>query len=693
MKRDFLFEIGTEELPSGYIIPALKEMKAMLEKGFEDAGIKFDGIEVFGSPRRLTAMVRGLSVFGEGRVEEVAGPPSSAAFDEDGRPTRTAIGFARAHGVDPSELVVKETPKGKRVFVVKRVSGVKTISYLKDLLPSMISSISFPKSMRWGDGDLRFARPIRWILAVFGDEVVEFELNGIRSGRTTYGHRFLHPGPIDIYDVEGYPGILMEIGKVVVSPEMRARMIEEQAVALASSVGGRPLFPEGLLDRVANLVEYPTALLGKFEERFLELPKPVLISSMVEHQHYFPVVDPEGRIMPYFVAVRNGDERNIDLVRAGNERVLRARLADASFFLEEDLKRPLEDRLEGEKRVIFQERLGSLYDKTMRLVELVGWLSSILDPSISETVKRAALLSKCDLLTEMVQEFPNLQGIMGGEYARIQGEEEGVCRAIAEHYLPRSSSDPVPQSMEGAILSLADKLDNLVGYIGVGIMPTGSEDPYAIRRQASGILRILMEKGIRIGIRAMMGKALELLSNRIILGKEEIFQNLSEIIRGRLETILQERGVRYDEIEAVLEIGFDDIPDLILRADAIKSFRGFEPLMIAVKRAANIVRIAEGKGIRPKPFDPSMLSEPAEEELYRQASSMEREAEILASSGRYKELLSLLSKLKPYIDRLFDEVMVMVEDERIRDNRLALLRWIVGFFRKVGDFSRITEAS
>lgn len=692
MKRSFLFEIGTEELPSGYIAPALDQIRIVLEKGLEEAGIEFDGMELFGSPRRLSLLIRGLAISGKGKVEEVAGPPRSIAFDEEGRPTQTAIGFAKAHGVDPSELIVKETPRGERVFAIKRISGVSTISYLREFLPSLVSSIYFPKSMRWGNGDLRFARPIRWILALFGDEIVDIELDGIRSGRITYGHRFLHPGPIEIYNPEDYPRILREVGKVVVDLRERMRIIKDQVNMLASSIGGTAFFPEGLLDKVANLVEYPTAFLGRFDERFLELPKPVLISSMVEHQHYFPVVDLEGNLMPYFVAVRNGDDRYIDVVAAGNERVLKARLADASFFFEEDLKRALEMRVEEQRRVVFQERLGSLYDKTMRLVELSAWLASILDPSLSQTVRRAALLSKCDLLTEMVQEFPNLQGIMGGEYARIQGEDEMVCTAIAEHYLPRGSSDPVPKSMGGVILSLADKLDNLVGYLGVGLIPTGSEDPYAVRRQASGILRIMIEKGIRIELGKLFEKALELLSDKLILDREEIIRNLREIMRGRLETILQERGIRYDEIDAVLEIGFDDVPDLVLRADAIRSFRGFEPLMVAVKRAANIVRIAEGKGIYPKPFDPSILSEPAEIELYRKASSMERDVEVLASEGRYKELLALLSDLKPYIDRLFDEVMVMVEDERIRDNRLALLRRIVGFFRKVGDFSKIVES-
>lgn len=695
MKRDFLLEIGTEEIPARFMEPALQQMREKAEALLNELRLDKDEICTYGTPRRLVLYIKGLAEEQRGQRIEVRGPARKAAFDAEGRPTKAAEGFARSQGVRVEDLVVRQIEQGEYVFAVKDEPGRPTVEVLPDFCLRFIRSLSFPKPMRWGYGEMRFARPIRWLLALFGEEVVPFELEGapagdgfLRSGRVTYGHRFLSSGPIEVRDPDHYFRVMRE-NYVIVDQEERKREIWRQVQETAARYGGRVDEDPELLEENAHLLEYPTALCGTFAEEFLALPEEVIITPMREHQRYFPVRDETGRLLNRFIALRNGDDRYLDIVREGNEKVLRARLSDARFFFEEDLKQPLIAGLEKLKKIVFQEKLGTLYEKVERLERLAAAIFDHLgggDGGSREDLLRAARLAKADLVTNMVYEFPELQGIMGREYALRQGEKEEVARAIFEHYLPRFADDELPASDMGRILSVADKADTLAGCFAIGIQPTGSQDPYALRRQALGIIHILSSWEKELSLRWLLEQALAGYREKVamVASEEEIISQLLEFFRARLRNLLLEEGFAYDTVDAVLAAGFDRLGEVRKRLAAVEEFKKTEAcadLHTAYTRANNLAKKAPAEG----EVNPSLFQEQAEEELYQAFNLLRQEGDALLQQGAYGEFLARAAAVKPVIDNFFAQVMVMIEDEAVKNNRLRLLREIRDYLARVAD--------
>lgn len=689
MARDFLLEIGVEEMPARFLNPALEQLKNQAGKAFDENRLKFEEIHTMGTPRRVALFVRGLAEKQESLTREVKGPAVKVAF-KDGKPTRAVEGFAGSQGVSIDDLITKPVGHVDYVFAVKKEEGRSAIELLAGIALQLITGLHFPKPMRWGSLEFRFARPIRWLVSLYGDEVISFELAGQKSDRVTYGHRFLSRGPVTINSPADYPALMEEIYVIVVPGERKER-IKRQIEELAREAGGQVLADEDLLDEVTNLVEYPTAFCGSFDPAYLELPPEVLITPMREHQRYFPVQDAEGNLLPRFIAVRNGGREHIDVVRAGNEKVLRARLEDAAFFWQEDLKTSLESRVEKLQKVVFQESLGTMHQKVERIARLAGYLINALggDRDDIAVTERAVRLAKADLVTNMVYEFPELQGIMGREYALRQGENPAVARAIFEHYLPRHAGDELPETLPGKALSLADKMDTLVGCFAIGIQPTGSQDPYALRRQALGICHIILDYGPGLSLRDMVHSAYEGLNKMLELKypEEEVWGNLQEFFRRRLRGLLGEMGLSYDTIEAVLAAGFDDIADVYMRGRAVEQFRGeqsFGALLTAYTRAFNLSRKTASTEI-----NTGLLEDTAEKNLYNSFTDLEQKVRPLLEKREYVEALKTIAGLQKPVDEFFEQVMVMVDDPEVRDNRLVLLKKIAGFIGSVADFSKI----
>ncbi|MBU0568121.1 glycine--tRNA ligase subunit beta [bacterium] len=694
MRKDMLLEIGTEEIPAGYIQPALWQMERLAKNLLESERIGFGEVKTFGTPRRLALFVKGVSTSGEERIVEIVGPPKRVAFEKCGEPAKAGFGFAKSQGVEVGQLKIKETQKGEYVYVEKKLAGKETKEFLREVMPKIITSLSFAKSMCWGEGSLRFGRPIRWILSLFDRETVEFSLDGLSSGNLTFGHRFLSSGAIKVDRPDQYLEKLSQ-AFCIANQEERREIVFQDLKRLAKEEGGEPLIEEGLLDEVTCLVEYPRVLLGHFEEEFLALPGDVLIASMTSHQRYFPVADKEGKLLPAFLVVSNNTQAADREITCGNQRVLRARLADAQFFFNEDRKVSLEERVEQERQVIFEERLGSLYDKTERIVKLAGFITSSVDSALVPVVERAAFLSKADLLTEMVGEFPKLQGIMGYHYALAQGEEKEVAEAIKEQYLPLGAKDSLPETLCGAILSLADKLDTIAGSFSIGLIPTGSEDPYGLRRQAQGAVNIILDKKLSLSLRLLINKALKGLGDKVREEeKKPILLAVLDFFAQRMRYILTEKGLELDEVEAVLAVGFDNLVETEERAKALNEVRveaDFESLSIGFKRAVNILKKGirdQGSGIRRE-----LLREKAEEELYSRYLEIESEVKGLLRKRNYQEALKILATLREPIDNFFDQVMVMVEDKDLCLNRLFLLKLVTDLFLKIADFSYLKNLS
>ncbi len=689
MARDFLLEIGIEEMPARFLFPALNQLKSLAKSSFAEHRLNFEEVHTMGTPRRLTLFVRGLAEKQESLQEEVKGPAVKVAF-KDGQPTRAAEGFAKSQGVTLADLITKPLGHVDYVFAVKQEEGRPTEELLAKIAPALISGLHFPKPMRWGSMEFRFARPIRWLLALWGDRVIPFELAGQKSDRNTYGHRFMSEGPVTIERPADYLA-KMEEAYVLAEPGERKERIRQQIEKLAREAGGAVLKDEDLLDEVTNLVEFPTALMGSFDASYLELPPEVLITPMKEHQRYFPVQDNQGKLMARFIAVRNGGAEHIDVVRAGNEKVLKARLEDAAFFWQEDLRETLAARVEHLKKVVFQEALGTMYQKVERIAQLSGYLIKSLqgDEQAVSVTHRAALLAKADLVTNMVYEFPELQGIMGREYALRQGEKPDVARAIFEHYLPRHAGDELPASLPGKALSIADKMDTLVGCFAIGIQPTGSQDPYALRRQALGICHIILEYGPGLSIKAIVHHAYEGLSKTVQLehSEEEVWANLQEFVRQRLRGLLGEWGLNYDTVEAILVSGFDDIADVYMRGRAVEQFRtepAFEALFTAFTRASNLSKKTQVSDV-----DTSLLQDEAEKKLYHAFTALQDKVRPLIRARDYQEALNNIARLQEPVNEFFEQVMVMVDDAQIRENRLIMLKNIARFISSVADFSKI----
>ncbi len=690
MRREYLLlEIGMEECPARFVGPALAELARIGKEQLEGHRIAHGTVRTLGTPRRLALMVEGVAERQEDMVQEVKGPPARAAFDENGAPTRAAQGFAASQGVPVESLAVKEIDGGAYVFAVHRQPGKPVQEVLPELLANVVASLRFPKSMRWGDGTLRFARPIRWLVAMWGREVIPFELEGVVAGKTTRGHRVLADRAIPLPAAEAYVEVLREEGRVLVDVEERRSRILQQIETLAREIGGELMLDEVLLDEVTHLVEWPTALRGQFDPAYLEVPEEILVLTMKEHQRYFPVRD--KALLPVFIAVRNGDETGIDIVRAGNEKVLSARLADARFFYTEDLKRPLSQRVEELKSVVFQERLGSLWDKTQRVRKIIERIGGGLPEADLEKADRAATLCKADLVTNVVYEFPELQGVMGREYALRSGEDASIAEAIFEHYLPRHASDELPKTLPGILVSLADKADTIVGCFGIGLVPTGSADPYALRRQALGIIRIQLAHRTPIRLRQLLEAAADGYTG-VIEEPHEVVAQVLDFFAARMRHLLIEEGVRHDLVDAALALGVDDLIAAWQRAKALQEAAGtetFAALITAYQRAANLAKKASSEAV----VDPKLFSDDEEAKLWDALRKVRPEVEAEAMAGRYEQALQILAGLRPRVDAFFDAVLVMAQDEAVRNNRLALLQEVVAAFGHVADLSLVKGRS
>ncbi len=685
--KELLLEIGTEEIPARFVPQALTDLKDLVQRELESHRVDYRGIRTLGTPRRIVLHIESVSERQRDEVIRKVGPSKASAFDSQGKPTKAAIGFARGQSVPVESLEVIQTEKGEYVCAVKREAGKSTLEILPTLLPSIILSIPFQKSMRWGEGTIRFARPIHWILCLFGGEVVSFTVGEIQSGDVTYGHRFMSPHPVVVKDFKSYLE-KMETCRVIVDPDERKRRIEEGMIREGEKVSGKVLRDEDLLNEVNFLVEYPLPLCGSFDETFLSLPREVVIHSMKEHQRYFPLMDDDGKLLPHFLFICNLIPKDEKVVVKGNERVLKARLTDAAFFFEDDLKVPLEKRVEELKKVVFQAKLGTSYEKVIRFKTLASFMAERIDPTLQQAVERAALLCKADLVTGMVGEFPKLQGIVGREYARLSGERAEVYEAIYEHYLPTFSGDRLPSSPIGDIISMADKMDTIVGCFGIGLLPTGTADPFGLRRQALGIIRILLEKGYPLSLSELIQETGKQLSEKMERPFNEVKADVLDFFRVRYQNFLLDKGYPYDVIEAVLSTSFDQLLDVQARIDALrqaKEWKDFESIVIGFKRAMNILKGAPSG----KELDPSLFSEPEERDLYQAFVETHGRVELLLNRRDYPSSLLEMSRMKKAIDNFFDGVMVMVEDEVLRNNRLALLDAVGKLFLRFADFSKL----
>lgn len=719
-----LFEIGTEEIPAKFMPGILAQLQELAEKKMTELRIPFEAVKVYGTPRRMTFIASGVAEAQADSTVEAKGPSAKIAF-VNGEPSKAALGFARGQGVDVKDLVVRDN----YVYAVKHLAGAAVKDLLPGLLHDILTSLNFPKNMRWADHEFRFVRPIRWLVALFGTEVIPVEITGVKSGKFSRGHRFLRPsaveagkehesvldaakaffdtaaskvknsvasavigatGVVEIPDADAYEKVLYD-NFVMVDQDARRELIREQVTELGIAEGGHVEIDEDLLEEVNYLVEWPTALCGKFEEKFLALPKECIITPMRDHQRYFPVMAEDGSLLNKFITVRNGGKDHLEVVAHGNERVLRARLSDAEFFFNEDRKQSLADRLEKLKTVSFQEGLGNMNDKSNRLVQASNMLSMAINAKVDkEKLNRAALLCKCDLVTGMVVEFTELQGVMGREYAKLDGEAPEVALGIFEHYLPRFAGDELPKTDIGRIVGIADKLDNICATFSRGLAPTGSQDPYALRRQALGIINILLDANYHISLYKVIAGSLYLLN----IAPEQtgkLVPQIAEFMKQRLRNMLIDQGIRYDVVDAVLaEERNDDFADLYARAVALNNFVASEaaPALIqAATRVANLCKKIEAEtAINPQLFE-------VEAETALHTAAMEANKEVLAASVQYDyaTVLTEATKLVDPINKFFDDVMVMAEDVKIKNNRLALLSAVKDVTHAVGDLNAIVQ--
>ena len=686
MTGELLLEIGTEEIPAGFLSPALEGMKNLLQTELENQRIHCEKIITLGTPRRLVLAAQGMAEKQTDTVVETVGPPAKVAFDANGNPTKAAESFALRQGVVLSDLGIVDTPKGKYIQVTKKIFGKETVSLLPEFLEKVIFTIPFPKSMRWANSDVRFVRPIKWILALFNNMIIPLSIDTVKSSNQSWGHRFLSNKFFTVHDVASY---LQQTEENFVMPEIEKRKarIQKDAQQLAEDVGGKVLDDEDLLDEVANLIEYPVTLRGSFAPVFLELPRDVLISSMREHQKYFALIDGQGALLPYFIVVSNNQARDPQVVIKGNERVLSARLTDAQFFFREDRKKALFDRVDALKHVVYQVKLGSMYDKVVRLTEITSHLVQAVNPALAQKTQRAALLCKTDLLTAMVGEFPSLQGTMGREYALLEGEDPDVAQALYEHYLPTTRKGILPASVIGSLLSIAEKMDNIVGCFSIGLIPTGTADPYALRRQALGIINIILEKSFHLHLPNLLSRSIELFAAKANRGLDAIQDEVLEFIRVRFLNQLTAQGFDHDVVEAASSTGFVDMVEVFERIKALQELKkqpDFQPLAITFKRIVNIIGSRAYEEV-----NPSLLTEEAEKNLYDTYQKGAIKINHLIETRDYPAALNHLAGLKPAVDNFFDGVMVMCEDQAVKANRLALLGKVAALFRGVADFAKI----
>ncbi len=693
--RELLLEIGTEEIPARFMPEILKQLT---EKGaalLAEQHLSCGAVRALGTPRRLVLHVTDLVTKQPDREEKKKGPARERAFDQAGKPTAAARGFAAKLGLKVEELELERMGKGEHLVAIQQISGVRTGDLLHEILPRLIKSLPFPKNMYWESSRFRFARPLRWLLCLYGDEPVELQCAGLTGGSETRGHRFMAPGPFKVKDPAHYFNMLPKLN-VVLDQEVRANLIKEGVEAAAASCDSRAVLDPELLEEVTFLVEQPQALLCSYPENYLTLPREVLVTTMQSHQRYFPLEDKDGKICPYFVAVSNNPAAPVENVRAGNEKVLKARLADARFFYDEDRRSSLEARVEKLKDILFQEKLGTVYDKMKRLVSLTGFLADLLpgtDVPTKTAALKAARLAKTDLTTHMVGEFPELQGIMGREYAQADGVDKKTADAVYEHYLPRFTGDNLPLSRAGALVALADKADHLAGCFAAGIRPTGSQDPYALRRQSLGLIQIIMEHAFPFTFGELIEQALNLYRERLPeLDAGETAAGIREFAWQRLRHYMQEKGIDYDVVDGVLAAPLGDISALWERACFLQEQRGSNMLSLAAAAYTRVANLASTANAA-IPINEKLLHEAGEQELYSRYRETEPKVRSLLAAGDYAAALALLAQFKEAIDSFFEAVLVMAKDEAIRDNRLALLYRIREMYLQMADFAKIVFAS
>ena len=682
MAKDLLFEIGAEEIPAGFMPNILGQLKQLAETKLNDAHLPFESIATYGTPRRLALIVKGLADTSAEISERYKGPSASIAYDADGNATKAAIGFARGKGLDVADLVVEDG----YIYAETKTAGVPAKDIVSEILPQLITGLNFPKSMHWGNLDAKFVRPVRWLVALLDEEVIPVEFATVKSGNVTRGHRFLGADEITIKNAASYVDTLKE-NFVMVDQDARRELISKQLHDMAASKNASIVWDDDLLEEINYLVEWPTALCGGFEESYLALPDAAIITPMKDHQRYFPLVDQEGKLLPMFLTVRNGSDHSIEVVQAGNERVLRARLDDAKFFFNEDRKKPLIDRQDGLTKIVFQEGLGNLADKTERLLKLgrVFGEECGLHEDAAVVLERATELAKTDLTTGMVTEFTELQGVMGKEYALLDGESPEVAEAIFEQYLPRFAGDVLPQTEAGKVLSIIDKVDNIVATFSRGLIPTGSQDPYALRRQTIGILNILLGSEWNISLRPIFKASMELL-NVPAEKQDELLGQVEEFFTLRLKNIFLDREVPHHVIDLLLsnnELSVADAEGLVNALLANRIDENVE-LVQAYTRMYNLVKDVEYTGV-----NSDLLKEDAEKALF-EAASKASEASLAAwEANDYAAVVAVPATLVPAINKFFEDVMVMDKDEAIKANRLQLVRLAYSVMAIIGDISAL----
>jgi glycyl-tRNA synthetase beta chain len=687
-----LLEIGSEEIPAGYIQPALDALASNLLQKLTDARLSHGQAKVYATPRRLSILVEDVADTQTSITEDLVGPPKSVGFDADGNPTVAAEKFAEKAGVSITSLKIKETEKGLYLYVRKTQTGIAAQSVLAKVLPDVIKAIPFPKTMRWADLSLVYTRPIHWLVALLGEQIISFTMENIKSDRYTFGHRFLSPGKITINHPDEYLDKLRDF-YVWADIKERKQGVEHQITQQAENCQGKVLFDPELVDIVVNLIEYPAPVTGTFENKYLKLPPQILITAMREHQKYFAIIDKNENLMPFFIAVNNTQAKDMNLVAKGHERVLRARLADAEFFYESDLKVSAESRINKLKGVLFQARLGSMYEKMERITELADYLTESIqnNPELKNWANKAARLCKSDLVSQVVGEFPKLQGIMGKVYATVDKEPEEVAKAIEEHYRPTFSGGVLPKTSTGAIIAIADKIDSICGCFSVGLLPTGGADPYALRRQGIGIINIMVDKGFSFSLRQLIDKATGLFEHKAKKNIAETSEEVYIFIKNRISRMLEEEGISKDVVGAIVDISIDHVPNTWKRAKALDDLRtqpDFEPLAIAFKRVVNIIKKAPA--LSDSTIDESLFEHPSESTLFTELIKAEKMVETELQEGAFDRALHHMADLRKPVDGFFDDVLVMAEDLKVRNNRLSLLKRIADLFEKIADFSKIS---
>ncbi len=686
-KSEFFFEIGTEELPASFVTIGMELLQKNINELLKKNNIEFNKIEVFGTPRRIGFYIPEIALKQKDTLIEQTGPAKRVAFDDNGNPTKAAIGFAKSQGVDVKDLEIVNTPKGEYVAVKKVIKGKETYELLKEKFPEFMKSIVFPKNMRWGTEKISFGRPIKWIVALLGEKVIDFKYGSYVSNNKSKGHRFLSP---EEFEVKSYKQFIEELEKRWVIPnfEKRKNFLINEIDKIAKENNFLVEKDEELIEEVTNLVEYPFPVVGEFEKDFLKLPKEVVITTMKVHQKYFPVYDLNGKLLNYFITISNMKAKDMNIVKTGNERVIRARLNDANFFYEEDKKYKLDYFVEKLRKVVFYNKLGTSYEKMERFKDIAVYLANQLNPDKVKVTERAAYLCKGDLETNMVYEFPELQGIMGKYYALHSGEPEEVANAIYEHYLPRFAGDEIPNSDPGAFISIADRIDSITGFFIINEIPTGNADPFALRRHALAIINIILKKGYRISLKELLDRSISLFMTKFEKIDENVKNQIIEFIKQRFRNYMMEQ-FNYDEIDAVIDIDFDDIFRSFKKIEALhkmKNDENFANLITPFKRIANITKEWEESVVVKDYF----VAE-EEKELFKIFEQINEKFKELVKKEDYISALQELTKLRKPIDNFFDNVLVMEKDEKLKKNRLSLLKSIYNSFISVGDLKKLQE--